>query len=138
MPPDAKGFPMLRTSLIFLSCGLLLTGCGRGGLAQVENAAEDARVSTERMVDSAEARSNARQARIFAEAAEMQRADTARREGPRYEARKDGAGDNWIIYDTTTGAPARVGTQVQTGLTRAQADANLARMEEDYVSVFRK
>lgn len=127
----------MRTSLILSATGLLLTGCGPG-LSQVGDAAEGARVRTERMVDAAEAASNARQAQIFADAAQMQREDTARLEGPRYEARKDGAGDNWTIYDTTTGAPARVGTQVQTGLTRAQASANLSHMEDEDNIVFRK
>lgn len=83
------------------------------------------------MVDRAEAASNARQKAIFAEAAQMQRADNTQRDGPRYEARKDGAGDNWMIYDTRTGQPAKVGTQSQTGLTRAQAAANMSHMQDD-------
>lgn len=91
------------------------------------------------MVDAAEAKSNARQARIFAEAAQMERADNARRDGPRFEARKDGAGDNWMIYDNQTGAPARVGTQVMSGLSRQQAAANLSQMqEEDAPITFRR
>jgi hypothetical protein len=83
------------------------------------------------MVDAAEAESNAKQARIFAEAAQMERADKARRDGPRFEARRDGAGDNWMIYDNETGAPARVGAQVMSGLSRQQAAANLSQMQED-------
>ncbi|TAJ70632.1 MAG: hypothetical protein EPO51_16180 [Phenylobacterium sp.] len=128
---------MLRTSLVFVSTALLLAGCGRG-LTQVEEAAEDARISTERMIDNAEARSNAKQAEIFAMAAKMRREETESREGPRYEARKDGAGDNWMIYDNRTGAPATIGNEVMMGLTRAQVSAKLSHMASDGDQVFRK
>lgn len=127
---------MLRTVLTLVAGSVLLAGCG-GNLDDVSKAAEGARVSTERMADRAEAASNAKQEQIFADAAEMQRAD-AGRQGPRFEARKDGAGDNWMIYDTVTGAPAMVGAQVQTGLSRAQAQATLSHMEDPENQIFRK
>lgn len=120
----------MRNSLLLLLLVPMLTGCGRG-VDQATEAAERARVRTERLVDAAQNASNRRQAQIFADAAQMDRQEAVHRDGPRYEARKTGAGDDWTIYDNTTGAPATVGTQVQTGLTREKARANLSRMLDD-------
>jgi hypothetical protein len=126
----------MRKSVIFLSLSVILTGCGRG-LSQVSDFAEHARLRTERMADDAEYASGARQAQVFAKAAQMERLE-AQREGPRFEARKDGAGDNWTIYDNLTDKPAVVGTEVEAGLTHAQAAARLAHMVDEREITFRK
>lgn len=128
---------MLRSVTAVLVSGLLMISCGRE-LPDVGRAADGVRVRTERMIDSAEAKSNSKQAKIFAEAAELGREEASRKEGPRYEARKDGAGDNWIIYDSRTGNPARVGSDVMTGLTREEARSKLSHMEDEDDMVFRR
>jgi hypothetical protein len=125
---------MLRENLILLSAVVLLAGCER-----VVDAAEHARIKTEHMADAAQSASNAREAKIFAQAAQMIRRENRDLEGPRYEARKDGAGDSWTIYDNRTNAPATVGTQVETGLSHAQAAARMAHMVDDNeVPTFRR
>jgi hypothetical protein len=128
---------MLRESLPLLAAALLLTGCERS-VRQIGDAADHARMTTEHMADAAQSASNARQAEIFAQAEQIVRKKTEAQQGPRYEARKDGAGDNWIIYDNQTGAPAVVGTEVETGLSHAQAAARLGRMVDDSQITFRK
>jgi hypothetical protein len=133
----ATAVPMLRNILILLFLSGLLAACGRG-MSQVADTAENVRLSTERMADSAENASNARQARIFAQATRIERQETMQREGPRYEARKDGAGDNWTIYDNLTDKPAVVGTEVEIGLTHAQAAARLAHMIDETQITFPK
>jgi hypothetical protein len=128
---------MLRESLTLLAAALLLAGCGRS-LSRIGDAADQARIRTEHMADAAQSASNARQAEIFAQAEQIVRKETEAQQGPRYEAHKDGAGDKWIIYDNRTGAPAVIGTEVETGLTHAQAAARLAHMADDTQINFRK
>lgn len=128
---------MIRTRTAIGLSGLLLVGCSNE-LPDLGRAAEGVRVRTERMVDSSEAASNSRQEKIFAEAAELGRAEESRNHGPRFEARKDGAGDNWIIYDNRTGNPARIGSDVMTGLSLEEARAKLSHMEDEDDLVFRR
>ena len=85
---------------------------------------------TEHMMDNSIAASNARQARIFAEAAGQQQRRQEVISGPRYEVRRDRAGASWMVYDNLTDAPAQVGDRRQIGLSRAEAEGAISHMQD--------
>jgi len=109
------------TFLVVLAAGL--AGCGQR-VDDLGRTAESVRTATEHMASDSKAASAAREARILADAAEM---DERRQiEEPdatlpvRYEVRRDAGG--WSVYDTNTGRVARRGATTQAGLSRTNAD----------------
>jgi hypothetical protein len=117
-----------RACVVLLACGLAC-GCDINP-DRFSAAAERARVRTEHLNDAAIAKSNAREAQIFADAAALRREREELTEGPRYEVKRDRAG-NYMIYDNLTGAPARAGTHTQVGLSAADAYGILDKMQDD-------
>jgi hypothetical protein len=110
----------------------LLLGCGPESEA-LSRTATSVRNSTERMASSSAAASDARQARILAEADELQRkadpsADLA--EDERYEIRQSLGG--YAVYDRNNGRTVTIDRQIQSGLSRDQAEEAVAtlRLEE--------
>lgn len=114
---------------------LLALGACDGGVGQISKAADSARSATERMAASGEARSNAREAHILADAQDMQQQQAAARVAeenggrPRYEIRKEG--DNWTVYDTVNHRAARVGPKLQSGMSHEKAEAAFADLQAE-------
>jgi hypothetical protein len=125
--PSPPG-PIWRACVVLLACGVAC-GCDVNP-DRLSAAAERARVRTEHLNDAAIAKSNAKEAQIFADAAALRREREEITEGPRYEVRKDGGG-NYMIYDNLTGSPARAGTRTQVGLSAAEAYGTLDKMQDE-------
>lgn len=110
-----------------------LIGCGRGA-EEIGRTAESLRTSTEQMASASKTKSNAREARIMADAIEIEErqlaknpdADTMRQ---RYEVRRDGSG--WSVYDVNSGQVARKGAVSQGGLSRSNAAQAAWEMQLD-------
>lgn len=92
------------------------------------------RTATENMALASRAKSDAREARIMADAIqieERERAENPDAEAlpPRYEVRRDGAG--WAVMDANTGRVARRGAVAQGGLSRSTAEQAAWEMQLD-------
>ncbi|WP_309605730.1 hypothetical protein [Phenylobacterium sp.] len=120
---------------------LALGACG-AGVDRLSKAADSARSATERMAASGEAASDAREARVLADAQDIQERAAARvaeENGgrPRYEIRKEG--DSWTVYDTINHRAARVGPKLQSGMSHEKAEAafnDLQNEEEQNAAAF--
>jgi hypothetical protein len=128
MAPHRRSRPGWEICVVLLACGLV-SGCDMSP-SRLSSAAETARMRTEHLNDDLIAKSNAREAKIFADAAAMRRTREEIVEGPRYEVRKDGSSSTYLIYDNRTGSVARIGTQTQIGLTAAEANGVIAKMQD--------
>lgn len=124
------GHPNLSVLLFLLALG----GCD-ASVSQISKAADSARSATERMAASGEARSDAKEARVLADAQDIQQQQAAARVAeenggrPRYEIRKDG--DSWTVYDTVNHRAARVGPKLQSGMSHEKAEAAFADLQSE-------
>ena len=110
-----------------------LAACGQRP-EDVGRSAESIRTATEQMASASNAKSKAREARIMADAIEIeerQRAENPDAEAlpPRYEVRRDGNG--WSVYDVNSGRVARKGAVAQGGLSRSNAEQSAWEMQLD-------
>jgi hypothetical protein len=127
---------MIRVFVVLVSMTVLTAGCD-GAVQKLGQAADTTRSATERAAIASEASSNAREAKIYADARVIERREAARElaesgRRPRYEVRRVGTG--WAIYDGQTGTVAKRGVTPQAGLSESQAYEayeSLKRADED-------
>jgi hypothetical protein len=111
----------------------ILAGCG-DGVSGLGKAAEAARTATEQMALDSAAANDAREQQAYADALAMQEAEdtkAGRESEPesRYQLRKDGEG--WTVYDRVNRRVARLDGKQQSGLSRADAEANFSNLQRD-------